>query len=61
MVVVGHRGFGHIAARKLKEGLSPRSVAVIHAVLHSALENAVKWGLVSRNAAKLVARPRIEI
>ncbi len=65
--------FGHIAvqklkaeriqayyAQKLKEGLSPRSVAVIHAVLHSALENAVKWGLVSRNAAKLVTRPRIE-
>ena len=50
--------FGHIAvqklraekiqayyAQKLKEGLSPRSIAVIHAVLHSALQNAVKWVL----------------
>jgi integrase len=27
--------------------------------LHSALENAVKWGLVSRNVAKLVSLPRI--
>ena len=65
--------FGHIAvqklkaeriqayyAQKLKEGLSPRSIAVIHAVLHSALENAVKWGLVSRNVSKLVTRPRFE-
>ena len=65
--------FGHIAvqklkaeriqafyAQKLKEGLSPRSVAVIHAALHSALENAVKWGLVPRNVSKLVTRPRVE-
>src|SRR6266487_654343 len=65
--------FGHIAvqklraekiqayyAQKLKEGLSPRSIAVIHAVLHSALQNAVKWGLVSRNVSKLVTRPRFE-
>src|SRR5947209_10599818 len=36
-------------SQKLEEGLSPRSVILIHAVLHSALENAVKWGLVPRN------------
>jgi len=32
-------------SQKLEEGLSPRSVILIHAVLHQALENAVKWGL----------------
>src|SRR2546428_565399 len=36
-------------SQKLEEGLSPRSVILIHAVLHQALENAVKWGLVPRN------------
>ena len=46
--------------QKLKEGLSPRSIAVIHAVLHSTLQNAVKWGLVSHNVSKLVTRPRFE-
>ena len=47
-------------ARKLKEGLKPKSVALIHAVLHRALENAVKWGIVSRNIVSLVSVPRIE-
>src|SRR5215469_2154060 len=46
--------------RRLNEGLAPRTIVLIHAVLHSALENAVKWGLVSRNVAKLVSLPRIE-
>ncbi len=45
---------------EVERGLSPRSVAIIHAVLHSALKNAVKWDLVSHNATKLVTRPRIE-
>ena len=44
--------------QKLSEGLAPRTITFIHAVLHSALENAVKWGLVSRNVAKLVSLPR---
>ena len=53
----------HIQAfytRKLKEGLKPKSVVLIHAVLHRAFENAVKWGLVSRNIVSLVSVPRIE-
>lgn len=29
-------------------------------MLHKALENAVKWGLVSRNVTKLVTKPRME-
>jgi integrase len=47
-------------ARKLQEGLKPRSIAVLHAIIHSALENAVKWNLVSRNVASLVSKPRVE-
>ncbi len=35
-------------------------VHFIHAVLHQALENAVRWNLVSRNVAKLVSLPRVE-
>ena len=35
-------------------------VQFIHAVLHQALENAVKWNVVSRNVAKLVSLPRVE-
>ena len=37
--------------RKLSQGLSPRTVQYIHAVLRRALGQAVKWGLVHRNAA----------
>jgi integrase len=47
-------------SQKLEEGLSPRSVILIHAVLHRALENAVKWGLVPRNVTKLVSLPHVE-
>ena len=43
--------------RKLKEGLSPKRVRGIHSVLHKALENAVKWNLISRNVCALVNPP----
>src|SRR6266567_522159 len=46
--------------QKLKAGLAPRTIAFIHATLHSAMENAVKWGLVSRNVTKLVTLPHID-
>jgi integrase len=49
-----------LCTQKLDAGLAPRTVAVIHAMLQRALENAVKWGLVSRNVAKLVTLPRVE-
>lgn len=44
--------------RKTKEGLSPRTVVYIRAVLRRALGQALKWGLVARNAAALVDAPR---
>jgi len=44
-------------ASKLNEGLSQKRVKSIHAVLHRALENAVKWNLVGRNVCDLVNPP----
>jgi len=65
-------GLGHIAIAKLTpadvqtfmnrrstSGLSPRRVAYIHAVLRRALVTAERWGMVSRNVAKLVDTPRV--
>src|SRR5438876_8385511 len=44
-------------ANKLNEGLSQKRVKSIHAVLHKALGNAVKWNLVGRNVCDLVNPP----
>jgi len=45
---------------QLKRGLSPKMVVEIHGLLHKALDDAVKWGLVGRNVCDLVDRPRVE-
>jgi integrase len=44
---------------KIASNLSPRTVADIHAVLRTALGQAMKWNLVHRNVAALVDKPRI--
>lgn len=44
--------------RLLEAGLSPRSVEQAHTVLHAALAQAARWGLVGRNPAASVAPPR---
>ncbi len=44
---------------KLASGLSPRRVQYIHAVLRRALVTAERWGLASRNVARLVDAPRV--
>jgi integrase len=46
-------------SQKLEEKLSSKVVHDIHGVLHLALKNAVRWGLVSRNVCDLVTPPRI--
>jgi integrase len=46
--------------RKLAEGLSPRRVEYIRAVLRHALNQALRWGLVARNVATLVEAPRAQ-
>jgi integrase len=40
-------------------GLSPSSVRYMHAVLHRALKQALRWGLVPRNVAEAVDIPRL--
>jgi len=46
-------------AKLLKEGLSASTIKGIHGILHGALDNAVRWNLVSRNVSGLVKKPRI--
>jgi len=43
---------------KLDDGLAPGTVRLMHGILHKALEQAVKWGTVSRNVCKAVTAPR---
>jgi integrase len=45
-------------AGRLDAGLSAMSVRHLHAVLHRALEQACRWGLVPRNVVSLVTPPR---
>jgi integrase len=46
-------------ARKLDDGLAPATVRQMHAVLHKALQTALRLGLVQRNVADMVDAPRI--
>ncbi|AAW39345.1 tyrosine-type recombinase/integrase [Dehalococcoides mccartyi] len=50
----------HLYADKQSFGLSNRTVQIIHVVLHKALKNAVKTGLLSRNIAEAVDAPKIQ-
>jgi hypothetical protein len=43
---------------KLDSGLSPRTVRMIHAILHKALKQAVQWSLIPRNITEAVNPPR---
>jgi len=45
---------------KSRDGLSPRTVQYLRAILRRALGQALKWGLVQRNAATLVDPPKVE-
>ena len=44
--------------RKLKAGLSPRSVQIIHATAYKALKQAVRWRLVRENVAEHATPPK---
>jgi integrase len=46
--------------KKIDSGLSPRTVNYIHATLHKALEQAVKWRLVPYNVSDGATKPRQE-
>ncbi len=45
--------------QKLEEGLHPTTVAAIHNMLHTALDKAIRLGLLGRNVCELVSPPRI--
>lgn len=45
--------------QKLDSGLSPASVRYIHAVLHRALKQALRWGLVPSNVSEAVDLPKL--
>jgi integrase len=44
--------------RKVAEGLAPKTVLYMRGVLRTALNRAIRWGLVTRNAAALTDPPR---
>ena len=44
---------------KRRQGLAPRTVHHVHTVLHTALEQAVRWGYLPRNVADVVTRPAV--
>jgi integrase len=44
---------------KLEAGLSPRTVQYLHVVLHRALKQALRWGLVPRNVSEAVDPPKV--
>ena len=46
--------------KKLEEGYASSTIVLYHAVLHEALDNAVRWNLISRNVCDLVSSPRID-
>jgi integrase len=46
-------------AAKITEGLSPTTVHHLHAVLHRALDQAWRWGLIARNPCDLVDAPHM--
>jgi integrase len=52
------QGVQTLLRKKEREGLSPRSVAIVRAVLRTALNHALRLGAVERNVAALVDVPR---
>lgn len=45
---------------RLASGLSPTTVHHVHAVLHKALNQAMRWGKIGRNVSDLVDAPKIQ-
>lgn len=48
----------HLYASRLQAGKSRRTIEQLHAILHRAFDQAVKWGLLARNPADAVDAPR---
>lgn len=45
---------------ELRDGKSQRTVLIIHSVLHRALNQAARWGLIGRNPAEAVNCPKFK-
>ena len=45
---------------RLEAGLSPCTVQRVHAVIHRALKQALRWGLVARNVSEATDPPRVQ-
>lgn len=66
--LLGHRRLDQLTPAEIQaaygklavKGLSARTIRYAHSVLHGTLEQAVKWGYLARNPAKLVDLPRME-
>lgn len=43
-----------------ERGKSERTLLLIHAILHRALNQAMRWGLISHNPAQVVIRPKLK-
>ena len=43
----------------LSKSLAPRTIGHVHRVLHRALRDAVRWGLLTRNVCEAVTPPRV--
>lgn len=52
------RAYTALRERTAPRPLSPKTILNVHRVLHNALRQALKWGLVNRNVAALVDPPR---
>jgi integrase len=59
LALLGPREIQGFLNEKQDDGLSASTVKYLHAVLHRALGQAVRWGLAQRNAASLVTPPRV--
>ena len=55
---LGPQHLQHCYSQLISSGLSPASVRHVHAALHRALHQAVRWGIISRNVADLVVLPQ---
>src|SRR5207253_6948359 len=49
----------HLYDDRLRAGLSAASVHHLHATIHTALQQAVRWNQIPRNVADLVDPPRV--
>jgi integrase len=55
---IGPEALNAFYSKLLKGGLSPSTVAYIHVIVHSALDDAMRWGSVVRNVSTLANPPR---